>query len=259
MAMRAIESDPMVNSGTHPEALFRDENLTVYGLHLTANTDTDVEEIHDNPTDDCPDTTTGKRRRAPSPDSQSKRTRLEDESPATSIREQMKQSKFSPTSLSGLAAHEWRKLVIEAMFPASRRAVNTANHPQTKNNKTDTSQMEITTPPGDHPAIDPTEEEPHFTYSRGLPHRDLKLPVFERESPPDTLCYICVGPRVRGRFHADKAKALQIPRGPLMGKLTKGETITFTVDDGKGGKVERTVKPEDCVDPPEASKVVHHR
>lgn len=70
-----------------------------------------------------------------------------------------------------------------------------------------------------------------------------------------TLAYLLVGPSVRGKFDAKKAEELGVPRGPIRGKLTRGEAITFEVDDGNGGKLERTVRPEDCIGPSEVAQV----
>jgi ribonuclease Z len=69
------------------------------------------------------------------------------------------------------------------------------------------------------------------------------------------MSYVIVGPRVRGKFDVQKSIALGVPKGPLRGKLTKGETITFTVkdtmtgEDGTPTTVSRTVtvKPEECM------------
>jgi ribonuclease Z len=41
----------------------------------------------------------------------------------------------------------------------------------------------------------------------------------------------------------------------LRGKVARGETVSFTVDDGAGGEVQRTVKPEDCMGEHETTKV----
>lgn len=71
---------------------------------------------------------------------------------------------------------------------------------------------------------------------------------------PPTLAYVVVGPRIRGRFDAQRAKELGIPNGPMRSKLIKGETITFKrkihkIEDGivREIEVERTVRPEECI------------
>ena len=73
------------------------------------------------------------------------------------------------------------------------------------------------------------------------------------------ICYVVVGPRVRGKFNVERAKALGVPNGPLRGQLTQGKTITFTVtdtvtgEDGVKTQVPRTVTvtPEECMGEPE--------
>lgn len=64
-----------------------------------------------------------------------------------------------------------------------------------------------------------------------------------------TLAYIVVGPRVRGKFDVEKAAALGLPLGQIRSRLTRGETVSFMAEDGlgQGGKVERFVRPEDCI------------
>lgn len=52
-----------------------------------------------------------------------------------------------------------------------------------------------------------------------------------------------------------------MPFGPLRGRLTKGQTITFTVKEG-GKMVERVVQPEECVgesESPAVSSVLRSR
>lgn len=39
--------------------------------------------------------------------------------------------------------------------------------------------------------------------------------------------YLITGPQPRGKFLADKALELGIPKGPLLGKLSRGESIEF--------------------------------
>ena len=109
--------------------------------------------------------------------------------------------------------------------------------------------------PFDDASVAVVKPQNDFQYSRKFPLKNKRLPRYIRSESAETLCYVCVGPRPRGKFDAQKAKSLKIPKGPLMGKLTKGESITFMVDDGKGGQEERTVQPEEVVGPSEAPKV----
>ena len=89
-----------------------------------------------------------------------------------------------------------------------------------------------------------------------------QLPKFTShvaQSPPasphvrPTLAYVLVGPRVRGKFDAQKADELGV-FGRLRGKLTKGETVTVKVKVGDE-TVTRTVRPEDLVGESEAPGV----
>ncbi|KAI8092716.1 beta-lactamase-like protein [Halteromyces radiatus] len=44
---------------------------------------------------------------------------------------------------------------------------------------------------------------------------------------PAAISYICQGPETRGKFRVDKALELGVPKGPLFGKLQRGETVTL--------------------------------
>ena len=55
------------------------------------------------------------------------------------------------------------------------------------------------------------------------------------------LCYICETYKSIGKFDVAKAVALNVPKGPLFGKLKNGQSITL--DDGT------IIKPEDVLDP----------
>jgi ribonuclease Z len=65
--------------------------------------------------------------------------------------------------------------------------------------------------------------------------------TFATDHRADTIGYALVEHIRRGRFNAEKARALGIPEGPLWGKIHKGETITL--DDGK------TIAPAELVGP----------
>jgi ribonuclease Z len=80
------------------------------------------------------------------------------------------------------------------------------------------------------------------------------LPSFTPPVRDASTAYIVVGPRVRGKFDVKRAEELGL-FGPLRGRVARGETVTFTVDDGTGVKVQRTVRPEDCLAEPETKKV----
>jgi len=126
--------------------------------------------------------------------------------------------KFDPATLKGDEADSWRQLIVEHMF--------TLTGPPARRG-----------PKGENPAS------------------LLKsLPTFTPSVRNGSTAYIVVGPRVRGKFNVKRAEELGL-YGPLRGRVAKGETVTFTVDDGTGAKLERTVKPEDCLGESETTKV----
>jgi ribonuclease Z len=81
------------------------------------------------------------------------------------------------------------------------------------------------------------------------------MPTFTTPIRYGSTAYIVVGPQPRGKFDAKRAEELGLVPGPLRGKVARGETVTFTVDDGAGGSVQRTVRPEDCMGEHETTKV----
>jgi ribonuclease Z len=86
------------------------------------------------------------------------------------------------------------------------------------------------------------------------PYASTPVPVQHPDDAP-TLAYVIVGPRVRGKFDVAKANALGVPKGPMWAQLTRGQSVTVTVDDGQGKKVERVVRPEECVSKSEGAGV----
>lgn len=80
-----------------------------------------------------------------------------------------------------------------------------------------------------------------------------KLPAFRSsvqnpENDPawvPTTAYVLVGPRLRGKFDAEKATALGV-FGRGRAQLTRGETVTVKVKEGDT-MIERVVRPEDCI------------
>ncbi|KAI0694223.1 hypothetical protein BC835DRAFT_1415475 [Cytidiella melzeri] len=258
MLVKVTEVDTM----SVPEPIFRDENLTVYGVPLSANTScsAELEGLGSGGLE------TGKRKRALSPESPSKRTHIEADDAHSgndlSVRERALQPGFSPTSLHGDEAQEWRRIAVDSMFPYSSRSVQAVASTQSKRqikqdkDKNGASEKQMVVAPFDDASMSNDQPQTTFSYTPGLSHGSQHLPRFERGEFAETLCYVCVGPRVRGKFDARKAQALKIPKGPLLGKLANGNTITFMVDDGKGGQEQRTVQPEECVAPSEPPKVV---
>lgn len=67
------------------------------------------------------------------------------------------------------------------------------------------------------------------------------------------MAYIVVGPRVRGKFDAEKASALGV-FGALRGLLAKGRDVTVKIKVGEE-TVEKIVRPEECIGESEAPGV----
>ena len=182
---------------------------------------------------------------------------------------------FDPTTLEGDEADAWRQLIIEHMFtrvePPSRSQL-----PPKHSNKEDKCERNAGEAETETPEAHPSE--PNLTSLPQVPHwaegaakcqekpsrhghrwtspaGSLKpLPTFTPPVRDGSTAYIVVGPRVRGKFNAKRAEELGL-YGPLRGRVARGETVTFTVDDGTGAKVQRTVKPEDCMGEHETTKV----
>lgn len=198
---------------------------------------------------------------------------------------------FSPTLLRGEEAQEWRILLIRYMFPRKRAPEPPASekkplkqHAKQKqkaqkgavvredDNKPSAVLSVSESTEGDEVsqledvALDEHDgaastsasaRDPKAELMRGLRH--FPLPPLEHDSgsPPATnLCYILVGPRVRGKFDAQKAAALGV-HGPSRGQLAKGNVVQVKLDDPdrKGEKIVKTIRPEECVGPSEAPQV----
>ena len=155
---------------------------------------------------------------------------------------------FKPSELVGLHAEEYRKLTVENMFPATTTEPPSQPVVSPKQKKSKKSQKNA------EPDPVPSKSAPPRPYQSGghpglLTHRDRLLPKFEHHVPHPSLCYVVVGPAVRGKFDAKKADRLGVPRGPLRGKLTAGESVTFEVVDGEGGKIQKTVHAAEIMGP----------
>lgn len=176
---------------------------------------------------------------------------------------------FNPTALVGDEAQEWRKLLLQEMFPMQPRKQDPTLSKGAKSKEKDKAQekarvAQVFAKKTLTAGRDADTEGPvkplvgnHARYSR-LPSVVEGSDAHTQPALP-TLAYLLIGPSVRGKFDAKKAEELGVPKGPIRGKLTRGEAITFEVDDGAGGKTQRTVKPEDCVGPSEVAQVSRRR
>lgn len=191
---------------------------------------------------------------------------------------------FNPQDLQGQLAQRWREVMVRAIFPqltptANQKVEQEAQHASGKmvggkGKKSSTSQKhesaKQTTPaPVAGPSLVQRFRSPPFQNYRprrpaAINGQDEQLPPFSlvRDAPCNTvetkptLAYAIVGPRIRGKFDAAKAKALQIPNGDQRRSLTQGLTITFKAKED-GQMVERTVRPEEVMGASEAPSVRH--
>ncbi len=229
-----------------PTPIFQDGCLAVYPIPLHPSVD-------DMAPDD-PSERPLKRKRSPSPPTSSKRSSLPasdhviesaSTSPAT-LSQRAKTNDFSPTTLTGQEAQDWRKLMLQEMFPLEAAPEQDTTLSKKEKRHARQAVVEATTSSKHAQSRTPISQDKKHARLPRLDIDDGSLP---------TLGYLLVGPSVRGRFDAAKAEQLGIPRGPLRARLTKGETVTFEVDDGSGGKIQRTVRPDECVGPSESPQV----
>lgn len=85
------------------------------------------------------------------------------------------------------------------------------------------------------------EKEIDELYDSKRDHR-LITPLPKIENNTDTIvCYICEGPKIKGKFHPELAKKLKVKKGKDYGKLYNGESVSNT--DGE------IIHPHQCMDP----------
>ena len=152
--------------------------------------------------------------------------------------ERMRLNGFRPTNLVGKDADQWRELVVAHMFPAMNPKLGNEADP-----------AYVSTLSRDFGSFNPARSD------KQLPRMNFTK-NFEAITPKQqpSLAYIVVGPKTRGKFDAKKADELGL-KGKLRGLVANGTTVTFTTTDADGKKIERTVKPEECVGPGENSAV----
>ncbi|KAI0076534.1 hypothetical protein K474DRAFT_1644863 [Panus rudis PR-1116 ss-1] len=233
-----------------PTPVFQDDNITVYGIPLYPRT---------KGTGD--DKGSKKRKRTPSPSSSSKRSQKASDaereaSPVplvvansvhgapidVNLADKLREPDFRPSTLTGSEAEEWRRVTVENMFPHQTPAKG---------------------PKGKKPQ---SGEQEGFSYGFGRHKikdlRGARLPKFvpqiSNSADPakrQSLCYVIVGPKWRGKFDAAKAEELGL-KGRDRARVASGQVVSFEVDDGKGGKITRTVKYEDVVGPSIPPRVI---
>lgn len=259
MSVTPIEVEPTVVAAPLP--VFKDENLTVYGIPVTAAPENIKPPVFSEATELAQTLdllASSKRKRSPSPSPSSKRSNTGSTNtsahPAGTLEERMRHPGFTPADLTGEEAHQWRKLAVLGMFRQDAPSTEPRRSKGKGKNKQPSPPPPVVSP---LPTIAPDSEARIIPNRFNLPHRDRQLPTFTQgsSSPKETLCYVCTGPRNRGKFDVKKAEALGLKPGPLRARIAKGQTVTVTVDDGAGAMIERVIRPEDCIGPTEAAMV----
>ncbi len=239
MTVEPIEIPLRTQMSGNPTPTFKDNNITVYSIPVFPTTDAPMPEN----TDSIMETVTPKTL---------KRKRQSEGLEATQ----------SPETLEGEAADDWRRLLVQTMFPEPEKPAKKQRSSQGPSEET-SGYVRIKFLLEVVPSSSLFQKD-EYRRRRKAPQGFYKqLPKFlsphpRRDSDPSltpTLSYIIAGPRVRGKFDAEKAELLKIPSGPLRSRLTKGQTITFQVKEGDA-MVERTVTPEEIIGPSEVPQVV---
>jgi ribonuclease Z len=267
--------------------VFRDENIAVFSIPIAptphSGDGSSLEpEVLSNVLENVL-----KRKREHSPELPSKRTILDPTIPTTDghstptktppiLDRFLGDPEFDPTILEGDEAADWRRLIVEHMFTWEEPPPKKPQLPPKSTGNKGKREQHV----GDRgaPEAPPAQAEsrpaslpqvPHWAEDAGTnqemplkrcpkgmnPAGLLKpLPAFSPPLRHGSTAYIVVGPHVRGKFDAKRAEELGL-HGPLRGRVARGETVTFTVDDGAGGKIQRTVGPGDCLGEHETTKV----
>jgi ribonuclease Z len=288
LGLKVTEISDFNKAEPHVEAepVFRDDIVTVYSIPIAPMPHHRGEEPADSEASPNMSENVLKRKRESSPELPMKRSFLDPtvpvpdgpSTPSTStplLDRFLADPDFDPVTLEGDEADAWRQLIIERMFTRTEPPLKPRLPPKHTNKKgkveknagdtgTETpeacpSQASLTSVPQVphwvEGATKSQEKPPGRSLKEANPAASLKpLPSFTPPVRDVSTAYIVVGPRVRGKFDAKRAKELRL-FGPLRGRVARGETVTLTVDDGTGVKVQRTVRPEDCLGEPETRKV----
>jgi ribonuclease Z len=266
--------------------VFRDDNITVFSIPVTPAPHRGVETTAQSEALSETSENVLKRKREHSPDSPSKRPLLDAAVSATDgptipstspplIDRYLDDPQFDPSTLEGEEADSWRRLIIEHMFtwveppPKPLPSPKLMSKRGKRGRDPENREGPETLPPQSEASLASLPQAPHWVEdtmkSQAEPPRRTsqgaspagslrRLPTFATPVHGLSTAYIVVGPRVRGKFDAKRAEELGL-YGPLRGKVVRGETVSFAVDDGAGGKVQRTVRPEDCMGDHETTKV----
>jgi ribonuclease Z len=238
------------------EPVYKDENISVYAVPITSSS-------LETETDNAPPSAlprASKRKRTPSPIASSKRPTHDH--PAASPRggpagilETIRLKGLSPAELEGELAREWRRHMVRETFsgvhapkkPPRGRTGNAGIGPSVKPREHNSDAPGPSSTGGGTIELGGRDTKAALGFFHPLPRLEPPLAQARDHRMTTCLAYAVVGPLLRGKFSEERAKALGLPDGQIRSRLARGETVSFTVDDGQGGKVERTVRPEDCI------------
>ncbi|WVF65453.1 hypothetical protein IAT40_000181 [Kwoniella sp. CBS 6097] len=139
-------------------------------------------------------------------------------------------SAFRPSRLSPVDVQKWCDSIVGDMFH---------NGPKARASRRPYSPRGSPTKPA-NPFVNPDG-----TLCTSLPDTRYPLPVHTSEDVETQMVYFCHTPDVRGKFNVEMANKLGVPKGPIRGKLTRGEAIEVDDPRVEGGK--RVVRPEECL------------
>ncbi|KAI6010112.1 hypothetical protein EDC04DRAFT_3072447 [Pisolithus marmoratus] len=232
------------------QPVYKDENITVFAMPINPTLD----QSQDEDALDCKDGHSNvlKRKRDMSPERPAKRGSNNQQArttpevdPSMPIDELMERSDFDPTSLKGDRAQEWRRRIVKLMFPATQVPQSTGNGDKSQKGKRKGKENAVKPSPDEPPNTKYVQQPPGLKRPLPVPDRSLVGSSDQRLRP--TLAYAIQGPRVRGKFDAQKAEALGLKHGPLRAVLARGQTVTVKVDDGHGNLIDCEIKPSDCI------------
>ena len=228
-----VESASPPTGTVRPHPTYTDKNISVYSIPLFPEVDGGG-----NPTN-SQEGSSSKRKRRVSSASPPRRIKHEDfaiKAKNLPLKERMRLNGFLPTDLIGREAEQWREMVVESMFPANNSKAG---------EDADTDLVHASASrrhPGSFNPAGSDKQLPRMNFTKD------SEPITSEQKP--SLAYIVVGPKTRGKFDAKRADELGL-KGKLRGLVANGTTVTFTATDADGKKIERTVKPEECVGPGE--------
>jgi ribonuclease Z len=123
MPIYPTEASWVLSTSASPDPLYKDKNITVYGIPILPCSETPRNTSSTSGSSIYIDSPAQilKRKRDPSPDPPSKRLALvaEEIQPgqSQSLDQIMQQAGFAPAGLAGETAQEWRRLMVDVMFP----------------------------------------------------------------------------------------------------------------------------------------------